>query len=182
MRGAVLMNGRVRDREHAPWAQRLEHTAIQRALVVTRRDVMERQRRYDRVALRQHVRERAAYRRGACAEPRDTRGGQLEHVRIDVDEVHVRVWHALEDCTAERAGAGAKIDNEWGSQRPDDRDDRIQHRVVCRNPTTDQGVVVGDVEAEMSAYAVAPPLRFLLHSQMFTPRASPLSYQRSSRR
>ena len=87
---------------------------------------------------------------------RASRGRDLEHVRVDVDELDSHVGERIQDRRAERAGAGAEIDND-----PARRDmaleplhDRRDHPLVVRDERPDGPVVVGGGDTEVPGNAV----------------------------
>ena len=81
--------------------------------------------------------------------PGDPRTGDLEHRRIDVEELDARARDAIEDRRTERAGARAEIDDVRRVERADDRDDGVDHRLVPGDVGADRRVVVARREPEV---------------------------------
>jgi hypothetical protein len=149
-----LLAGARRDHDRAGPGEPLLDPRVQRALAIALGDVVQRERGDHRVTRRQRVVERAAPQLGARAVPRDPRAGDVQHRGVDVEEPDPRLRHAIEDRTAERAGARPEVDDERRRQRGDDRDHGVDHLVVARRVAPDLRVVVAGREPQVGRDAV----------------------------
>ncbi len=113
--------------------------------------VVKRERRDDRVTARQRILEPRVPELDPVLVCRAPRRGDLEHVRVDVDELDADVRERVEDRAREASGSGAEVDDEAaGRDVPvEPADDRRDHPLVARDERPDRPVVLVGGNAEM---------------------------------
>ena len=124
---------------------------VQLALRVLRTDVVQGERRDDGVAAGKGILEPRVSQLDAILVRRAPCAGDLEHVRVDVDELDAHVGERIEDRGRQRSGSRAEVDDEAARRDPavEPVDDRPEHQLVVRDERPDRPVVVVRRDAEV---------------------------------
>ena len=149
--GAVGIREHVADDDEPVRLEGGKDRPIQLALGVLRTDVVQGERRDDGVAAGKGILEPRVPELDAILVRRAPRAGDLEHVRVDVDELDAHVGERIEDRGRQRSGSRAQIDD--AAARRDSvgepMDNRPEHQLVIRDERPDRPVVVVRRDAEM---------------------------------